>query len=280
MKAYAADNYTIRGVWLAVFGLAALLALFLFAKHRGIGNRFLLGYVGGVAVFFLAFSQNMAGHAYHQYPISLAAILLMAYLFTVVASNIGTFIASMAGQMAGKIAKPLSIALLILIIWSPSMAAIDRMFDTQFPGLDIAGDYLKLHKKEGERVMHSSHQAYGLLWHGDIKGTRGIPATLSNITTAEEKVNARWLFIYNWDFGIFQDQERWPYLSQHYSLRQVGFTRQNGGQPAPLYLLLYRDDKGFDINKLNEYVKDRPVQSREYEYSFGKAPVYYVNVDG
>jgi len=276
MKAYAADNYTLIGILFAVLGLVALIIFF---KKQNLGNRFLLGYAISVPVFFLLFSQNLSGHAYHQYPIALAIVLLVAYLFVAVGTNVGNLVSGLSQPLYGRLAKLAAIIVLIVIIYSPSMEAKDRMFDTQFPGLDIAGEYIKAHKHPGERVMHSSHQAYGLLWHGDIKGTRGIPPSLSNITMVEEKLDARWLFIYNWDFGIFQDLERWPYLSQHYSLRQVAFV-QNQGQTSPVYLLLYRDDKGFDINTLNEYLKDRPVQSREYEYTHGKMQLYYVNVDG
>lgn len=280
MKAYAADNYTLIGVLFAVLGLIALLVFF---KKNNLGNRFLLGYAAGLLLFFLLFSQNMAGHAYHQYPIAPVIILLMAYFFIAIASTVSNLVATRIPwrhALVGNIIKIAVIVVFIGVVYSPSMEAKDRMFDTQFPGLDIAGEYIKQHKTPNERVMHSSHQAYGLLWHGDIKGTRGIPPSLSNITFVEGKVNARWLFIYNWDFSIFQDQERWPYLSEHYGLRQAAFVQAGQNQMSPLYFLLYRDDKGFDPNKLTEYVKDKPVQSREYEYSWGKTPVYYVNIDG
>lgn len=282
MKAYAADNYTLIGVFFAVLGLVALLVFFRKQQKQHLGNRFMLGYAAGVVFYFLLFSQNMAGHTYHQYPIAPAVILFMAYLFVVLGTNAGNIVKSIIPwkrEIAAGFTKLIVVLVFILIVYSPSMEAKNRMFDTQFPGLDVAGEYIAAHKKPGERVMHSSHQAYGLLWHGGIKGTRGIPPSLSNITFVENELNARWLFIYNWDFSIFQDQERWPYLSKHYRLRQLGFTPNDQGQAAPLYLLLYRDDRGFNLSSLNDYIKNHPVQSREYEYTYGKMTMYYVNVE-
>jgi hypothetical protein len=156
-----------------------------------------------------------------------------------------------------------------------SMEARARQFDTQFFGLDIAGEYVKKHKLPGERIMHSGHQAFGILWHADMKGTRGIPGNITHVIDAEKRLNASWLFVYQWDFSLFQDASRWDYLSQNYRPVQMAMIP---GQPTPLYLL-FRKGGSTNITALNEIVQGKPVLNRDYELTTGKVTVQYVNIE-
>ena len=150
------------------------------------------------------------------------------------------------------------------------------MFDTQFFGTDIAGNYVQAHKLPSERAFHSSHQAYGFLWHGDLKGTRGIPNTVEDFKYGEENLNVRWLFVYQWDFKIFENKELLSYIEQNYQLRQTGFIQQNG-QIQPLYFLF---EKGgtFSMASINDFISDKPVSSTVYETTRGNVVVQSITL--
>jgi len=219
-------------------------------------------------------AQKMQGHNYHQYPL-LPLFVFFVSFFILSASM------TLAKVIKFKKLKWIFVFIIFSLLILPSFAAKDRMFDTQFEGLDVAGEYIKEHKLEGERVMHSSHQAYGLLWHGDIKGTRGIPSTVEDIQFAEDNLNASWIFVYAWDFGIFQD-DRVEYISQNYKLAQIGFNMQ-GDQFSPVYLL-FRKGGTFDFSSINLLVSARldagEFEIKEYEFSDGRMhELYYVNLE-
>jgi hypothetical protein len=157
------------------------------------------------------------------------------------------------------------------------MSAKDRMFDTQFIGLDVAGEYIKENKLEGERVMHSSHQAYGLLWHADVKGTKGIPGTVEKMEFARTELNATWLFIYSWDLGILQDEdERAEYIRDNYEIKQLGF-RVSDSKFVPVYFLM-KYGGSFSEEKLNQIVNDIDILEKEYEFTGGNVVMNYINI--
>jgi 4-amino-4-deoxy-L-arabinose transferase-like glycosyltransferase len=269
MHSFFKDNYTIIGVFFAIFGIVMFMIFYKNFKHKR-GKVFILFYLIGSILWFILLTEKLQGHNYHQYPILPLIVFFIAYGFLVIATNISKI-------FNFKFVKVTILIILILLLLTPSLKAKNRMFDTQFYGLDVAGEYINSNKLSGERIMHSSHQAYGLLWHGDIKGTKGIPASLEDIKFAEKELNANWIFIYNWDFKIFQDAERWDYISNNYSLKQMGFFQSNNNiQPA--YFLLRRGGT-FDLNKLDDMMKDKVINSRIYELSKGNFVLNYVNFD-
>lgn len=125
--------------------------------------------------------------------------------------------------------------------------------------------------------MHSSHQAFGLLWHGDLKGTWGIPDTVEGMEFASEDLNATWLFVYNWDFSIFQDSSRMDYIQNNFELRQIGFLMQEQQQIQPVYFL-FKKGGSFNISEIDSTLANSSVNIKEYEYTFGKQQMYYIDV--
>ena len=273
MLSFARDNYTLLGLTFFVFGI---LFWFFIVKvnMKSFECKFINSYLIGSVIWFVFMAQKMQGHNYHQYPL-LPLFVFFVSFFILSASM------TLAKVIKFKKLKWIFVFIIFSLLILPSFAAKDRMFDTQFEGLDVAGEYIKEHKLEGERVMHSSHQAYGLLWHGDIKGTRGIPSTVEDIQFAEDNLNASWIFVYAWDFGIFQD-DRVEYISQNYKLAQIGFNMQ-GDQFSPVYLL-FRKGGTFDFSSINLLVSARldagEFEIKEYEFSDGRMhELYYVNLE-
>lgn len=228
-------------------------------------------YLVGAILWFIYASYKLQGHNYHQYPLMPLISFMIAYFLIFLSVNISNIFKT-------KKLKVIIILLALILLISPMTESKNRMYDTQFVGLDIAGDYIKENKLEGERVMHSSHQAYGLLWHGNIKGTRGIPDSVEKMENARVNLSANWLFIYSWDLQILSEpDERSSYIRENYEVKQIAFNVDQNGQLMPVYLLL-KYGGPFSENDINEAIKEGPVLTKPYEFSFGTRDLNYVNV--
>ena len=273
-KAYISDNFTIPGAYIAVLGLVLFIFSLVTSRNLDLKNRFLLGYLVGFIVFMIIMAAKLQGHSYHYFGIAPVFIIFQAYFIT----SVGDFIKRL--RIEGKQVKYLNliaIALILAFLFPMTQESAARQFSTQFYGLDVAGGYIKEHKEPGDWIMHSSHQAYGVLWHGDVKGTRGIPSTLEDIKFAEEERNATWIFIYNWDFNVLQDEERWTYISENYRLVQFAFLQSSGGS-QPTYMLL-RKGGSFDESRINELLAGKPVLHRDYELTNGIVRLNYIDLE-
>ncbi|MBD3313090.1 hypothetical protein GF345_01475 [Candidatus Woesearchaeota archaeon] len=260
MRAYTADNYTILGFVFALFGIG----FFLLFYRKTLGYRFMAGYLAGVILYFFIMASKMGGHSYHQFAIAPFFAFMIAYCFVVVATNISK-------MMKAKQLKPAIVIVLFLILYFPSTQAWERQFNTQFYGLDVAGKYINEHSDPDERIIHSGHQDYGLLWYADRKSTGGGVPSLEDIRMAEQDLNVRWIFLYQWGFSVMQDQERWDYIKEHYSLRQIGLLNQK-----PLYMLF---EKGGSFNEsMLQNITGRPDQ-KAYELTKGDVVMQWIDFD-
>ncbi len=278
-KSYVSDNFTMIGFYVAVLSLIVLVISYIrrifIYKQDDATQRFLIGYAIALLPFLSVLGSKLGGHSYYYYPIAPLVIFLIAYLIM----GVGDFAKriNVEGNEVPHIGLFVSIIMSALLLFSMP-ESFNRQFDTQFPGLDIAGDYINKNKNPGERIIHSTHQAYGILWHGDIKGVGGgIPQSAEDIKTAEERLNAVWLFIYQWDFNLINDKGRWDYIKNHYSLRQIAFLRTDKGI-QPIYFLLKRGGT-FDESTINSMLQNKKVSQRDYEYTRGIQRVYYIDIE-
>jgi 4-amino-4-deoxy-L-arabinose transferase-like glycosyltransferase len=271
LKSYIADNYTMLGFYLALFGVLLLLVF----RRKNIGSRFLMGSFIGTILFTFIMADKMQGHSYHQFPIAPFVIFFMAYSILMISTNLSKF-----AIKKNSTKKGLTIFLVLVIaafLLGPSIAAKDRQFNTQFVGLDVAGEYIKEHSEPDEVIIHSGHQDYGLIWHADRKGIGdGIPDE-EKIIYAENELGATWIFVYQWELGVV-DKPQWEYISSHYSLKQIAFQAGADGQSNLVYMLLNKGGS-FDVAAINDYVVDKPVQSKKYEFTQGSVAFNYINVE-
>lgn len=144
MKLYIADNYTWTGIIFAAIGLLTLFAL----KDKKI-KKFIVGYVIATILFSMVMGLKMQGHSYHQFPLSFLIIFLISYSFMFIAELSSKIIKTK--KIVQNIIKISVICILFLILLFPSIEAKNRQFNTQFIGLDVAGEYIKMHKLPGER---------------------------------------------------------------------------------------------------------------------------------
>jgi len=266
MYYYAADNYTILGVVLAFLGIVSFLIL---SKGKTLeGFKYIKYYLYSSVVWFIIFAGKLKGHNYHQYPIIPIVVFFIAYFFVVVSVNISRLFK----LKHLRLVLPL---ILIIILWIPSVNSKNRMFDTYFIGLDIAGEYIKANSKPGERLLHSAHQSFGINWHADMKGER--ITNLTELKYAEKNLNVSWLFVYQWGIPKYmQDQELWDYIKQAYSLKQFAFV-QSGNELQPVYFL-FNKGGSFNESELNEYLQTKTISTKKYESTKGQMPLNYINI--
>jgi len=265
LQSYIADNYTFLGIFFAFLGLVFFI---LFYKKR-FEYRFFLWYIIGIIPWIIVMSDKLSGHNYHQYPLVPLFVFLVAYSFLIISVNIAKIL---------KIRKLKWLILIVLftILFMPSMDSKDRMFDTQFRGLDVAGEYIKENSEENERILFPGHQSYGVLWHADRKGFAGIPSE-EDIIYAETERNVTWIFLYQWGLDT-TNQPQWDYISGNYHLEQVAFELKGENQPSLVYLLLKKGGS-FNMSSLNNLaLNQETTQARNYEFSGGEFPLYFSSI--
>ena len=276
MKNFTIDNYTTLGILFALIGLLAI--IYFNKKKEAFAERFILSYALGAFLFIILLSDKVGGHSYHQYPIAPLFIILISYSFLVIGDTLSeTLTLNVEKKDKDKNKKLINfviiLILLILIYRFGSIQSIHRQFDTQFPGLDIAGTYINQHSSPNERLIFSGGQSFGVLWYADRKGYYDINS-VEDIKKAES-LGSDWIFVYLWglnDVGT----KKWDYISKNYHLVQVGFMRTQKGDQL-VYLLLKKGGT-FNINQLQSIIQNKPVQSKEYERTNGKYKFYYVDV--
>lgn len=281
MKSYVADNFTLLGMFFAFLGSLLLLFLF-FTKNRAkFGYKFMASYIFATFVFLFVMGFKLSGHNYHQFPIAPLVIFLMAFILVAAANTA----ASMAKDKTAKSAVKIIAILLMLFVlpvpgsslYTKSMESKNRMFDTQFPGLDIAGEYINSHSSPGERMFHSSGQSFGVLWHAGMRGYKP-PRDAAYFAEAENKYNVSWVFVYQWGMQTyFSNPEIFDYIKNNYKLVQFGFV-PSGQQVQPLFFL-FRKGGTFNDSELNSMLQDKPVQAKPYYYTSGQYEVRFINIE-
>ncbi|MEM2138693.1 MAG: glycosyltransferase family 39 protein [Candidatus Woesearchaeota archaeon] len=262
MKSYVNDNYTMIGFWFSFLGSLIFVLLYFTKNRKNFSYDFMFWSLISVFVFLFVMGYKLSGHSYHQYPVGFIVIFMSAFFIEVIATNMGLIFNEYKNY-----AKIVVFILLVFAIplYAKSIEAINRQFDTQFPGLDIAGDYMKEHKGNGDRMFHSTGQSFGILWHADMKGYKP-PTDVEYLKKAELEKNVSWIFMYQWGLDYyFKQAEMMDYIRNNYRLVQFGFVNQ-GNMNQPIFLV-FRKGGSFNETKLNELLQNKPVYSRKYSYS-------------
>jgi 4-amino-4-deoxy-L-arabinose transferase-like glycosyltransferase len=280
MKSYVADNYTLLGTVLFLIG--SIVFVLLFTKNKeNTGYRFMLGFLASVPIFVFVMGFKLSGHNYHQFPVAPVVIFMVAYLIDVIARNVSKIASN------EKIRMVIHVGIVLLFLFAPlssgkgllanGQESIGRMFNTQFPGLDIAGDYIRAHSLPNERFFHSSGQSFGVLWHAGIKGYKP-PGTAEQFRRGEDEFNVTWVFVYQWGFNTyFQNPEVSRYLMDNYRIVQAAFVQQDQ-QARPIYFL-FRKGGSFNESALGEMIQGKPMFIHQYNNTHGPYEIVYVNLE-
>jgi len=277
------DNYTEIGFYIAILGL--FFVAYDFYKKRNFSNLFILWYAFSIIPFTILMSSKLSGHNYHQYPIAPLIVILIAYFIV----RLADFFKKIKIRTGDREIKNLNVFVMLVISLiflpinvnvyrSPVYDSIARQFDTQFPGLDIAGEYIKEHSSPNERIFFSGHQSYGVLWHSHRKGYPiRIPKPEHFEYAENHSLNVTWIFIYQWGFELLQHEEEWNYIKKRFSPKQIAFQPTERGF-VPIYLLM-RKGGSFNESEFKEMLKDKKVETRIYETTRGKYEIRYINLD-
>ncbi len=305
-----------RFAYAFLFAVLAFFALPIFKRESTEGqntgflaHKFMILYGIGAAIFFMVMAEKLGGHSYHQYPILPFLVIAGSFAIISVSENIAAFVSgkmpltdsegSMKKADVFKIFKYLLVIVLILglvygmphgsgtlardalgssMAVSGSLDAKNRQFDVTFPGIDIAGDYVKANAGKDDRVLISGGEIMGLLWHADRKGYYGI-SDVATIKQAEQK-GVKWVFVYS-SLGRNElgNNDVLEYIKTNYELKQLGFV---AGEKNSLSIVYFLFKKGgtFDPAGLNNITRDYPVNTKLYRLSGDKAISFgYITLD-
>lgn len=283
MKSYIADNYTAVGWYIALIGIFLFAINFYFSKNKSWQSKYLLGSVISLPIFLVIGVNKLSGHNYHQYPVLLFILFFITYaavVFCETLFSLPVFASTSGGSdnsssIVRNSLRVIFVVIIVFLLWSTGVQAKNRMFDTQFPGLEVAGGYVKTHSELSDIVLFPSGQSYGFLWHSDRKGFK-TPSAVENFKKAELK-GANWLYIYQWGFSITQNSEVWDYVVQNYHLEQATFQLVNN-QPQIISLLLKRGGNYSDSD-INNLAQSRIPSESVYEYSGGVQKLFTVSAN-
>ncbi|MBF0320569.1 MAG: glycosyltransferase family 39 protein [Nitrospirae bacterium] len=256
------DNYTIPLSAVMFMGLTALI----FAKGRT--RSFFLAYSGSFVVYMMIFNVYFYQHSYYQMPYVYLASFAVAFalhcLFTVV--------------IRVKYLQYASFVVLLLSLY-PVRASITRHYDSQFPGTDIAAEYLKSHTAASDRfLILATAQKLSVCYFAE-RFCFALPGDEEEIRKFEKKFNSKYIFIYNNSMPEAMSRKSWDYVSKNYKIAQAGLINTSEGPDASqgggfrvAYLLLEKGGQ-FSMDELNGKV---PELKKYYEFSYGNLPFYVI----
>ena len=262
VTAHIIDNYSSIGFFMVLAGMVVT-AFYFMKDWKNLTYRFMVGLLVGVLIWIPTAAAYLAGHSYHQFPAAIY-IILMQTMFIM-------WITRFEKNEWKTIAVVMAIAILFFgaVVLDGTQKSTNRLFDTQFAGLDVAGKYIKDHSVRADKVMHTSGQGYGLLWSADRKGFK----LQSDVTydVQYESQGANWIFIYAWKFQLFGDEKFMQYLSSNYSLRQIGLQDNQ-----PLWFL-YQKGGMSNFSQTNEWAQAHHARIVSYERTTGPYDVIAID---
>jgi len=276
IKNYAfSDNFT---GWYLLF--SALGLVFAALKHKTKFSRFLVGYLLSFIPYAIVVSTRLHQHSYYQLPYLPLVCMLSGYFIF----SIGSIFSQIAKQFTKS--KPIHVAasLLALLLILPTLpavkASVNRQFDTQFIGFDVAGKYIHEHSQPDERVFLEGimgGQGANLFGYANRFGT-WMPKNLTDFKKGED-MGFSWVVLYNqaWQqgideyiFEISQKPDIWQYLQDNYQIMQVGIIG-TGQDYTRVYMVL---EKGGQLNE--SIITGQPELAQTYEYTYGTIDLYAV----
>ncbi|MBN2458638.1 glycosyltransferase family 39 protein [Candidatus Woesearchaeota archaeon] len=283
---FISDNFTWLFAWLCVIGLV-LAAL----KYRTMIGKYLLGYFLAVLAYFTIVPGFISRHNYYQSPLLPLVVISVAYLIYVAGSIAGDLAVAFSGKKGYKGIIRLSFVLLLAVLvvalnWGNVRISIDRQFDTQFIGNDVAGEFLNTVSEPAERVFMGpdpSGQTISMLWYAKRYGC-WLPQDLDKFKRLEDEKNFRWVFLYGmntvqgtrnaWATMQYLKQDEkysrvWEYIENNYRIEQIGAII-TGQTPLPYYIML---KKGGSFN-VSDFETVPVVFEKNYGFTFGEVQFY------
>jgi hypothetical protein len=261
---YVGDNFTY--LYSAFFAVGLFAA---FLDWRSPMSLYILGSLVAAVLYFVTISDFAVRHSYYHMPFLPMVCLGIAAAVDEASSFIGS---KLERYPLVKYAIPV----LILLLGAPGVkASLDRHFDIQILGIDVAGRYIREHGGPDDRIFISYGSPsdgrfaawrtlyYGVLWEAGKRGSL-LPKRLDEIRLGEDERNMRWILLYKTQW-LPLDQPILDYIRAHYSIMQIGYRDGN-----VIYYLLHRGG-AFDpapFESLDSHF------ARRYRFSTGPIDLY------
>jgi 4-amino-4-deoxy-L-arabinose transferase-like glycosyltransferase len=266
-----AENFTPLAFYIMAVGF--VISLFYIKKE---GNRFLVVWMLSVVPYAFVTGWMFTGHNYYQMPFfpavtALIAFALLYLLNTLVPKFTRTWIKN-------AIVYSIIIIFILTIFYPMTKAMTYREYDTQFFGLDVAGEFINKNSQPNERIFGSGHQDAAMYWYAERTGV-DVPSNLDDFKKMESELNFRWVFMYNWGLDMIPKKtEVWDYIKANYRLRQVGLLQNPGTDKPNLYYLVLEKGGTFDEKKISDYVGNNKLQTKQYELSMMKIDFAWIDI--
>ena len=252
------ENFTGFYVGAALGGVVLVFV----SKTSPLLRKTVLGWLLGILVYSVVFSDYMNQHNYYQMPFLFVVALCSAYFLWEAALFLNKIFRSQAGSI---------LLVGFLLISLPDVyAATMRQYDYVLFGQDVAGDYLRKHVPEGKPFFHYTwSQGYGVCTYADRRC--GWPVDLDDFKRKEKELGIEYLSVYSFPYFQTMSPEIKKYVESNYHMVHMGFTSDGQEGFIPWALIL---KKGGSLN-VEKFLKTRSLRLGKV-YPMLKDPVSYL----
>ncbi|MDD5194966.1 MAG: glycosyltransferase family 39 protein [Candidatus Omnitrophica bacterium] len=233
------ENFTFIFSFLAACGVA--LAFF---KHKGLLNRYLIGWAISVLFYAILFAEELKQNNFSQMPF--IALVCIASSYSVL------FISQEARKFFERDITIFLMALILITSLSPVSKALQRMYGTLFLGADVAGESLKEFTKPEERIFLFTH-AQGNAIARYAQRYMGWPKNIEDFKQKEKQYGVRFVCIYPAQFLDNlrkSDPQLFEYIAGNYHMKELGVLEASN---QVMYFIL---EKGKDETRnINNYLQ-------------------------
>ena len=208
-KNFFIDNYSGFLGFMLCYGLITLP----FTKSDA--RKFFIAYAATFALLYMpVFNLFLSQHNYYQMPY----VLLSAFC---VANGMDMILSNLTKEFWGRYLRLGSFIVLALAMGGV-VAGINRQFDTQFFGMDAAGEYILKRTAPTERFMHMASAQYQGVCFFARRFCAPVPENPSDLKKFERRFGSRFIYIKAAMLGDLTKYPSWKYVSENYRVVQAG----------------------------------------------------------
>jgi 4-amino-4-deoxy-L-arabinose transferase-like glycosyltransferase len=270
-------RFSVQGTLLFVISFFVIFAIILAnaifsLKHKKSFQTFILFYTLSIIPYCMLLSDYIKAHNYYQMPfLPLIAILSAYFIYT-----IGSFLKQIVKV---KFINFLPLVLILLTI--PQIEAHkNAMFDTQFFGLDVAGEYLKENMAQGQRFfLFGESQSVAACVYAERLCIMNTGLDFSKFKEYETERGIEWIYVDAGTGGLqflMKDKEVYDYVQKNYGLNAVGILKTNQGYMPVTFILKKGGSVNFENLSSDPILQKQPIKQMDYGRTVGKLEYYLI----
>ena len=259
---YFLDNYTYLLSYIFLVGVLFILLV------KSTFRIFMMLNLFSMIPFMVVFSDHVNQHSYYQMPYVYFFSFGVAYCMQVAFSKVSSLLKLPYLSIIGPV-------IVMVYAYGDLKASIDRQYDVQFLGLDVAGEYVKSRTEPSDRLFALGSAQNVAVCYFAQRYCSNLSGSTEVIRNYEDEFNARFIYINARYINQAASWESWKYIVENYHLAHAGLHRIGN----TLYLsqiVLEKGDRKLDMTLLN---KVKPIFKRDYEKTTLKIPYYVIEPD-